>query len=133
MTLSDFFSFCSLIIGFFSSIYFGIGAFKISRVALWEIAVLFYGKGFRVALEMIGQKYDYITGASLLAISFLFQVVSKSLGSSLEVSIFLKSYGMAFSFAVLISGILITSVRCFVCSVRSKAIDAFIQETKDHL
>jgi hypothetical protein len=73
--------------GLFSGVFFCIGVLHVKDSTLETIAISMWGKGETIARELALQKVDFIFGASLLFLSFLFQVFVKFLPLDLALSV----------------------------------------------
>ena len=129
MTFSDILSYFAMFIGLASSLFFGIGAYNTKANTLVETTVLMWGRGLRSAKGLIEQKYDYITGATLLALSFSSQLVSRLMfDNSWSLKIF-DSYTVGLFIVVSTSILTVALVRSVVSRLKAEAIAAHTRKT----
>lgn len=133
MDLADLLSYIAMFVGLASSIFFGIGAYNTKDSTLVEISVLMWGRGARLAQCLIEQKYDYMTGASLLVISFSSQLGSKLISdSSLHLEI-LEEYFTGLIAALCLSLLFTAFVRSVANRLKEGALTAHTEKIKEDL
>lgn len=133
MDLTDLLSYVAMFVGLASSIFFGIGAYNTKDSTLVEISVLMWGRGARLAQCLIEQKYDYMTGASLLVISFSSQLGSKLISdSSLHLKI-LEAYSVGLIVALCLSLLFTALVRSVANRLKEGALTAHTEKIKEDL
>jgi len=131
MDLADMLSYVAMFVGLASSIFFGIGAYNTKDSTIVEISALMWGRGARLAQCMIEQKYDYMTGASLLVISFSSQLTSRLISDSSMYMNLLEEYSFGIFYALCLSILFTTLVRCVANRLKKSAIAAHTEKIKE--
>lgn len=133
MDLAELLSYVAMFVGLASSLFFGIGIYNMKDSTLFEISVRMWGRGEKSAQNLIEQKYDFLTGASLLVISFSSQLASKFIsGSSLHLKI-LEAYFVGLIAALCLSLLFIALVSSVANRLKEGALTAHTKKIKEDL
>ncbi len=133
MDLAELLSYVAMFVGLASSLFFGISAYNMKDSTLVEISVRMWGRGVKSAQSLIEQKYDYLTGASLLVISFSSQLASKLISdSSLHLRL-LESYFIGLIAAFCLALLFTVLVRSVAKRLKEGAITTHLKKIKEDL